>query len=230
MKPGTVSLKKIIGDIKRHPMLSQVPEETLVDYAVEFLRILDVHETFEEKLATLEIKDYRAVLPDDFDEVIQVRLVGQSKFPIYFRSTTDNFYQSDTKANAVFYTYKIQGHVIYTSPLKEGTIEVAYRAVELDDCGLPAVPDNEHYIRALKAYIKVREFTVLFDLGQLPFPVLQNAQQEYSWATASAVSDMKTPTPDEMESAANIMNSILPRHTHYRGYADNGSAERRRLH
>lgn len=228
MKPDTISLKKIIGDIKRHPMLTRVPEEAIADYAVEFLRILGIAETYEEKLVTLEVKDYRAVLPKDFDKVIQVRLLGESRFPIYFRSTTDNFYQSDNKSNAVYYTYKIQGHVIYTSPLKEGTIEVAYRAVQLDDCGLPAIPDNAKYERALKAYIKVQEFTTLFDTGQISLQALQNAQQEYSWAVASVTADLKTPTEDEMESFANIMNSILPRHTHYRGYADNGSAERRR--
>lgn len=232
MKPDTISIKEIIGRLKRHPLLLHVPEETLVDHAVDFIRIMDITETFEDKLAIVDIADYRGQLPEDFYSVVQVRTTGHNNVAkhIYFRSTTDNFYQSDNKAGSVPYTYKIQGKVIFTSPMKEGQLEVAYKALQLDDCGMPVVPDNAKYIRALEAYIKVREFTILFDLGQISPAVLQNAQQEYSWAVASATADLKTPTLDEMESIGNVINSILPRHTHDRGYTDNGSAERRRIH
>ena len=50
-------------------------------------------------------------------------------------------------------TYKIQGRVIYTS-IKEGTIEIAYRAIAVDDEGYPLVPDKSSFSRALELYIK----------------------------------------------------------------------------
>ena len=73
MKPDTISLQEIIGDIKQSELLKSLSDETIMDWAIEFHRILGLAETFEEKIAVLEIEDYRAALPDDFYEVIQVR-------------------------------------------------------------------------------------------------------------------------------------------------------------
>lgn len=233
MKPNTISLKEVIAKIKRHPLLTSISEDSIVEDTVDFLRIMNLCETFEDKIVTLELDKYRAILPDDFYDVVQVRTVPPKPNlpPIYFRSTTDNFYKSENNYHKVPYTYKIQGNIIYCSPMKTGKIEVAYKALEMDDCGLPAIPDNAHFTRALEAYIKVRYFTILFDLGQISGQSLQNAQQEYSWAVASLHTAMKMPSIDEMESVSNMLNSLVGvRNTHHRGYADSGNKEFYRVH
>lgn len=226
MKPNTISLKEVIGRIKRHPMLVNISEDAIVDYTKEFFGILNLTEVFEEKIAIVDIDNYRGILPEDFYDVIQVRTYEPNgRPPIYFRSITDTFYNSDNKINSVSYAYKIQGSVIFTSPIKKGKIEIAYKAMQVDDCGYFVIPDNEKFIRALIAYVKLQEFTILFDMGQIKGDVLLNAQQEYGWAVGAAQTGLKMPSLDEMESISNMVNSILPRHSHNRGYADAGSAE-----
>ena len=226
MKYNTISLKEIIGRIKRHPLIESLPEETIVDYSVDFLRIMGLCETFDDKVVTLQLKNYMAALPEDFYEITQVRTIPSFNYrePIYFRSTTDTFYKSPNKYDKVPYTYKLQGSVIICSPMREGNIEVAYKAIQLDDCGLPVVPDNAKFIRALEAYIKVQKFTELFELGQIQLPVLQNAQQEYCFAAGAVHTDMKMPSLDEMESIGNLLNSpISRRFGHHKAFADDGS-------
>jgi len=71
-------------------------------------------------------------------------------------------------------SFKTQGRVIYTS-FPEGTVELAYKAIPVDEEGYPLLIDDENYIAALEAYIKVRVFTVKFDTGKIAGPVLQNA-------------------------------------------------------
>lgn len=232
MKPDTISLQEIIGDIKQSELLKSLSDETIMDWAIEFHRILGLAETFEEKIAVLEIEDYRAALPDDFYEVIQVRsFQNNQQRPIYFRSMTDHFYKSENKLNSVPYTYVIRGKVIYVSPMKRTRIEVAYRAMELDDCGFILIPDNEKYKRALKSYIKVKRFKDLYETGKLREDVLERAERDYAFDVGAASNDFKMPSFDEIESVGNIINSLLPRRfSHYRGYADSGSKEFKKIH
>ena len=188
---------------------------------------------FIEKTQELEIKDYRAKLPCDFHEMIQVR-TNHEKCGHYvggvFRYSTDNFHMSDVKHESPDLTYKIQGRVIYTS-IKEGTIEIAYRAIAVDDEGYPLIPDKSSFTRALELYIKKQCFTILFDLGKINQAVYQNVCQEYAWAVGQAQSDLIRPSIDEMQSITNALNTLIPRvNEHSKGFITDGSMERIKLH
>ena len=73
METNSISLKQVIDRIKMHPMLSKLPFETILIYTVEFFKLVGIPETYQEKLEVLEVKDYRAKLPSDFIDMIQVR-------------------------------------------------------------------------------------------------------------------------------------------------------------
>lgn len=80
-------------------------------------------------------------------------------------------------------SFKTQGRIIYTS-FPEGAVEIAYKSIPVDEEGYPLLIDDENYIAALEAYIKVKVFTVKFDTGKLAAPILQNAQTDYAWLSA----------------------------------------------
>lgn len=186
-----------------------------------------------EKTTELRIENYRAKLPCDFHEMIQVR-TNFEKCGHYvggvFRYSTDNFHMSDKTHESPDLTYKVQGTVIYTS-IKEGTIEIAYRAIAVDDEGYPLIPDKSSFSRALELYIKKQCFTILFDLGKINQAVLSNTQQEYAWAVGQAQSDLIRPSIDEMQSITNAFNTLLPRvHEHSKGFITDGSKEYFRIH
>lgn len=188
---------------------------------------------FIEKTARLQIDNYRAALPCDFHEMIQVRTTHE-KCGHYvggvFRYSTDSFHMSDSKHGSADLTYKLQGRVIYTS-IKDGEIEIAYKAIAVDDEGYPLVPDRSPFTRALELYIKKQCFTILFDLGKINQNVYNNVQQEYSWAVGQAQTDLIKPSIDEMQSITNAFNTLLPRITeHSRVFINDGSQEKWRLH
>ena len=148
------------------------------------------------------------------------------KFPM------GNYYIGNPKdiSNTWDLTYKIQNSIIYTS-IKEGDIEIAYRAMRVDNEGYPLIPDDSSFIQALELYIKKKVFTILFDQGKINQAVLQNTQQEYAWAVGQARSSLSIPTIDQMESISNSWNTLVQRSAeHRRGFKTLGTKEYWRQH
>ena len=96
-------------------------------------------------------------------------------------------------------TYKTQGNIIYTS-FKEGTIEIYYKAIPIDVNEVPLIPDHPIFLKALELYIKKEWFTILFDMGKLQAPILQNVQQEYAWAVGACESEFQKLSIDKAKS------------------------------
>lgn len=220
MEHRSINIKQLIDKVRRHPMMADLSMEAIVDYAVDFLQIVGLPTAFMENTAVIEIKNYRGELPSDYMDMIQVRTTTNPV--VYYRYTSDTFHTSGNKVHSAPYTYKVQGGYIFTSE-KDTTIEIAYLAIETDECGLPVLPDNAKFIRAIEAYIKYKHFTVLFDCGKITGQILEKADQEYCWAVGACQSEFNRLTLDKAETVLNILNNIFsPTDLHSNGYANMG--------
>lgn len=219
-----ISIKVILDDILEHPMLKDMSFERAINHTIHFMRIVGCPNIFIEKSDIVHIENYRGSMPDDFDEIIQIRTnTDNSGDYKVLRHTTDNFHMSDNKQYSLEPTYKVQGNVIFTS-FKDGDVEIMYRAILVDDEGLPLIPDNSSFIRALELYIKKKYFTVLFDLGKITPAVYNNVLQEYAWAVGQAQSDLVRPSLDQMQSITNSLHSLIPKsNMHDTGFINNGN-------
>jgi len=271
MENKSISLKQVIDRLKRHPILKSLNEETIIDYTIDFFRIVGLPNTYEEKTCLIKIHNNKGKLPEDYIEPIQLRYVDynpvefneekqytkgtilfydnklwkllqnkdigewdntiveeaeiDNKDVVYYRYSTDTFHMSTNKVNSVPFTYKIQGECLITTE-QDCMVELSYYAIEVDKCGLPVIPDNSKFIRALENYIKVQYFTIQFELGNLPPAVLQHAEQEYCWAVGACESDLHSISLDKLESIANMAKSLIPRDfEHHSGYANAGNKE-----
>ena len=223
-----VNIKQALDNIMQHPLMRDLTFERAVNYTVEFMRIVGVPAMFVDKTTVVKVEDYRAPLPCDFYEMIQVRM--HSPNGKMFRYSTDSFHLSDNKSESVDLTYKLQNSVLFAS-IKEAEIELSYRAILTDDEGYPLLPDNSNFLRALEAYIKQQWFVILFDLGKINQNVLQNAKQEYCWAVGACQSAFRMLSLDQAEAFFNSWRTLLIRDTeHSRGFVNNGSKEILRAH
>ena len=204
MNEQYISIKRILDDLMAHPLLQDLSMERAINYAVDFIRIVGCPQFYIEKTEVIPIDNYRGKLPCDFYSIIQVR---DNKSHSTYKHTSDSFHMSECKHSAVP-SYKIQGNVIFTST-KDNDLEIAYNAYSLDDEGYIMLPDNSSFIRALESYIKVKQFTILFDLGKLQAGILQNAQQEYAWAVGDCQSEFNRLTIDKAEAFANSWKTLL---------------------
>jgi len=220
-------------------MLRDIPFETAVEYAVDFISLMGTPALYDEKTAIVKIKDWRGELPCDFEKMIQVRVAPRQSCrrwdncgilahtPVY-RYSGHSFHMSDFKPSAWLtgeLTYKIQGNVIFTST-KDLDVEIAYRAFAVDDEGYPLLPDNPSFLRGLENYIKLQWFTILFDMGKITGQVLSNAQQEYAWAAGDAQSEFSRLDIDKAETLFNSFKTLLPRsNEHWKAFFTTGSKE-----
>ena len=65
------NIKIIMDRLTRNELLKDLPFETVIDNAIEFIKIVGAPPSFIEKTALVEIDNYRGVLPCDLYEVIQ---------------------------------------------------------------------------------------------------------------------------------------------------------------
>lgn len=229
MAESYTNIRLILDKIMRHPLMRDISLETAVDYTVDFMKIVGVPSMFMEKTEVVEVKNYRAKLPCDYYQMIQVRKINGPAF----RYSSDSFHMSECKDNnkrdLADLTYKIQGNLIYTS-IEEGEIELSYEAIATDSEGYPLLPDNSSFTRALELYIKKQWFTILFDLGKINPNVLQNVQQEYAWAVGDCQTEFNRLSIDKAESFYNSWRTLLLRDTEHRtGFINNGTKERLKL-
>ena len=213
-----INIKVVLDRILRHPLMQDLSLETAVDYTIDFMRIVGMPRMFTEKVVRITIDKYRALLPCDYYQTIQVRIPGGPAL-VY---STDSFHMNN-KGNSS--TYKIQGNIIYTS-IESGELELAYLAISTDADGYPLLPDNSSFTRALELYIKKQWFTILFDLGKITSAVLQNTQQEYAWAVGDCQSEFNRMSIDQMEAFSNSWRTMILRdHQHSSGFIGDGSRQ-----
>lgn len=218
----TISIK-VLGDrIMQHPLMQDLSFEQIVSYTVDFIRIVGAPKIFEDKTDLIPVKDYRAVLPCNLVNIIQVK---ENCHDYCMRASTDTFHTSNHESNPFEYTFRTQGDILYTN-LKEGVLEVAYRSIAVDGEGYPLIPEDPVIIRALETYIKKQWFTILFDLGRIQPAVLQNVQQEYAFYVGQAQTKLIMPSLSEMESLTNMWVSLLHKTNEFKtGFKNTGAKE-----
>ena len=216
-----ISIKVIMDNLLSHPLLQDLSFERVVNYTIDFQRIVGMPPIFKDKVTTIEINKWRGALPCDLFQINQVRDC-HSKVPYIY--ATDSYHtKGGTKRTS--YTYSVQGGIIYTSA-EDTVVELSYQAIPIDEEGFPMIPDNSSFIRALELFIKKQWFTVLFDLGKINTAVLQNTQQEYAWAVGQCQSDLIRPTIDQIQSITNMWTTLIQRNNeHYNSFSRLGTKE-----
>lgn len=246
------SIKRVLDDLLDHPLLRDLTLEQVVRHTIRFISLHGYPKLYQDKIETVKIKDFRGLLPCDLISIIQVKDLNSG---ICLRAMTDTFtpglrpkpndgyqpkdllnnvnppidtYIPPVKGTMEELSFKTQGRIIFTS-FPEGEVEIAYKAIPVDDNGFPLLIDNETYLNALEAYIKVKVFTVKFDTGKMNAGILTNAQSEYAWASHLLQSEMTMPSMSEMESITRMLNTMIKPVTHFdNGFKNLGDREYRR--
>lgn len=227
------NIRRVLDNLMEHPLLRDITLEQVVRYVIRFISLHGYPKMFQDKIENVDIKDFRGILPCDLISITQVKDLETG---LCLRAMTDTFPKGlepsppkspkpdkDLLNNVKDITqqyippahkfdeepsFKTQGRIIFTS-FPQGCVEIAYRSIPVDEDGFPLLIDNENYLAALEAYIKVQVFTIKFDTGKINANVLQNAQQEYAWRAAELQDEFTVPSMSEMESLTRMYNTML---------------------
>lgn len=219
-----INIREILSRVMRHPLMVDITLESAIQYTLDFIGVMGLSGLYINKIVELDIHQYRSKLPCDCISIVQVK---DKKSNVCLRSTTDSFHTKEARGHLhrEESTFKTQNSVIYTT-FKEGKIEIAYKAIPVDEEGIPMIPDNSKFLRALEAFIKKEWFSILFDMGKIQPAVLQNIQQEYAWRVGQMNMEFTLPSVSEMESISNMLNQLIPRTNEFRkGFKNLGNRE-----
>ena len=161
------------------------------------------------------------------DKETVVRFSGGFLPGAVYRYSGHSFHLSPAHvpADAGELTYKLQGMVIFTST-KDVDVEISYQAFATDEEGYPLLPDNASFLRGLETYLKLKWFTVLYEMGKVSENVMQSIKQEYAWAAGDAQSEFSRLSLDEAETLFNSFKTMLPRNNeHWKAFFTNGAKE-----
>ena len=241
------NIRRILDECTEHPLMRDLTLEQVVRHTLRFISLHGMPKLYQDKVEDVDIHEFRGMLPCDLISIVQVKDMDTH---LCMRAMTDTFtpglapppppppkdQMNNVPKERDWYippmrryegepAFKVQGRVIFTS-FPEGRVQVAYKAIPVDEDGFPLLIDNETYLACLEAYIKKKVFTVRFDTGKLQAAVLQNAQQEYYHLAAELNSEMMIPSVSEMESLTRYYNSLIPRvHEFDRGFKHLGDRE-----
>ena len=213
-----INIRRVLDELHRHPLLSDLTLEQVISYVVSFIGIFGMPRLYQDKEVIVTVDNHRGKLPCDLISINQVK----KSDGICLRSMTDNFSPNDNNGEL---TFKTQGQILFTS-LKTGELIISYKAIPVDEDGLPLLIDNPVFLKALESYIKREVFTILFDMGKISPAVLQNTQQSYAWLAGQLQSEFTIPSVSEMESIKNSWCTLLQRTSEFEtGFKNNGNRE-----
>ena len=200
-----VSLREILSRVTRHTMLQDVDLEAVIQYTLEFFGLVGVPQIYEDKLAKIQIHNYKGELPCDIVRINQVR---DERTSLAIRSMTDSF-NTQSRFLPGGASFKTQNRVIMTS-FPEGSILVSYKAIHTDADNLPMLPDDQVFLLALEAYIKMRVFEAKYDADKIKKDVLDRAEQQYFSLAGKTINRFKMPSPSEMQTITGMMHRMIP--------------------
>ena len=68
-----INIREILSRVTRHPLMSDIGLESAIQYTLDFIAAMGLPKIYVDKVADVDIENYRALLPCDLISIIQVR-------------------------------------------------------------------------------------------------------------------------------------------------------------
>ena len=216
-----VNIREVLARVTSHPMLKNVDLEQAIRYTVDFISIVGCPTFYLDKEVDIPIEDYRGLMPCDLVSIVQVK---DKKTGFCMHSMTDTFnpreYNFHTEP-----TFKTQGNIILTS-FRTGEVTISYKALPVDETGIPLLIDNANFLKALELYIKKEKFSDLYDEGKIRDGIMGKAETDYAWAVAQCEKEFIMPSLSELQSITNMWNTLIPKVSEFNnGFIELGNKE-----
>ena len=201
-------------------MFIGTPFETVMDYFIDFITIVGTPELFDEKVTDppLTITNYRADLPIDFVDVVQLSI--NKHMARYTPDTHAGYYDKINEYLEIpipdqsqEVTFRIKGNYIYTSK-ETGDLLMVYKCIKVqddvdaDDYGFPMIPDDPVFIKAFRLYVEKELLKSLWRIGKVDQRVYEDVKQEYAWAVGQYETHAKRLDLSKMETISRLFRSL----------------------
>jgi uncharacterized protein (TIGR02145 family) len=213
LTPGYTSVERVIENVIRDTgFTTEINWVDIIEWVYIATELIGVKNAYVLKVTdgnttlghpdAIEIVDYRGTLPTDFHMVQQIR---ESNSKLALRADSNSFLLASEQPDnyiATDLTYSINNDYIFTS-FQEGTLEMSYYAYPTGTDGLPLIPDDVMYIRAIESYITERIARKLWLQDKLTDGKYKALEQDWLFYVNSARTKDSLMTVDQAESFKN---------------------------
>jgi hypothetical protein len=147
------------------------------------------------------------------------------------RQAQSRIVTSSTTNTDFFPRYKLNNDYIFTN-FKNGFVEMSYKAYPVDEMGMPMVPDNIKFIKAVEWYLISRIDYKRWRTTRNPSDekMWLYSDKEYLWYAQSARSAAHMPSLAMMESIKRMMLRSIPKINEFRtGFKNTNTQEQRKF-
>lgn len=221
MITGFVSFKTILEKLYRDLGINhEIPENDVIAWIAEALSMIGAYAQYEEISECLTLIGGKAKLPCGFEKLVDI---NYKQNPVYWATNTNaNNYQCHncripncTTGNNCNFTFYINNSYIITNindsfPSKEENICIVYLGIPTDDEGLPLIPDDVYYQKALTSYVISMLDYQEWRKGKTPDKVYQKSEQDWLFYVNSARGAANMPNVAQLENLKNVLRRLLP--------------------
>jgi hypothetical protein len=216
-----ISIKEILSSLYKNPLMESLNEVDVAEYIADCVSLIGAPMAYEDKVGEYKIENYRGLLPFDMLYIWQTRkknILSDTKVNLEpMRYASDTFHSKYHKVGSPDFvehtrnydwTYSINNGWIYTN-FKEGYVQQSYKGLKVDEDGLPMIPDNVKFKKAVENYVKAEWYRVLWELGKISDKVLYKAEQERDWYIGGANTTAQLQSIDQAETFKNSLTKLL---------------------
>lgn len=217
-----VVLEKVLRDFEG--VITEIQWADAVEWSAEAINLLGLYSSYDEKISKeITITNGRGELPCDIAFIKMVRdfNTGVPLIRSFDQFHLSNYYRCEEEQVSTctdchdINTYITNNNYIFTS-FKEGSIEIAYKGIPVDEDNVPTIPDDTKYIRAIASYIAERCCFKLTLQGKMNESTYRNLiERDRDWAFGSAKMQLSIPDLDTMESIKNRTLRLIPSISHH---------------
>ena len=235
-----VSINRVLEKVYRDYPFEDILWSDVIEWVAEGINLLGVAPSYDDKISKeLVLVNGRAELPcdamyikavRDFDTGESlIRSFDQFHLSNYFRCADENVSSCEDYCQSLN-TYTTNNNFIFTS-YDTGSLEISYKAMSTDEDGLPTIPDDDKYIRAMVTYVAERVAHRLYWQDKITEAKMNKAERDRDWAFGSAKMKMVIPDFDQMESWKNGFVRLLPNiNQHASGFKNLSQPSRQKNH
>lgn len=230
-----ISIGNILWKVLKQPIVQDLKYEDAAEYAIEYLRLIGASLSFEDKVERIKLNNYKALIPSNLIELRGVEYSDSECNSGIAMRYASNIYHvdiaNDRNCNtSQEYTYITQNDIL-TASMKDGWVNIAFKAILTDDFGYPLIPDNESFKTGLEYFIIHRYLEGLWSMGKVTDKVFQYYEQKRHFYSGQATTSMIFKNTDQLETMMNSVNRMIvqtnPQENFYKNF---GVKERMKQH
>lgn len=239
MIKGFVSAKYILAKLYRDLNINEeINESSVWEWIAEALSMIGAYSQYEEISHCLHLVGGKAKLPCGFEKLVDINYKG---YPVYWATNTNahNYQCHNCRIpnlptgvnNSTPFTFYVNDSYIITNindehPTEEADLCIVYLGIPTDEEGIPLIPDDVYYFKALAAYITHMMDYADWRRGKTTDKVFEYSERQWLWYVNAARGAGNMPNVQQLENLKNVIKRMMSINNDYkRGFTNFNSPE-----